>query len=165
MHVYGQRNICIWLTQETSHQVGDIPFKSIPFIALTNSIHVFSKNFRNSIDLQTKTIIVNVGSEFLPFYATRVDRCGLPIALCRTAKLSEKPFYVTFGPGKGKPANVARCITVRMKGLRFSIFWGKMVNGDVLPNGCVLLIKDLLINSNQLINRLDLIFILREITF
>lgn len=120
MHVYGQRNICIWLTQETSHQVGDIPFKSIPFIALTNSIHVFSKNFRNSIDpidendncerwFRISAILRNTSGQM-----RITDR---PLSNCKAFR---KTLLYNFRPWKGEACK--RCAMHHRENERASIF-------------------------------------------
>lgn len=109
VHLYEPRNICIWLTPKASNQVDDAPFKSFPFVRLIISIHVhmrfndFGKSGKLGRIWQTKMIIVwTIGREFPPFYATRVDRCRLPIGLCPTVKASRKTLLCNFRPSKGE---------------------------------------------------------------
>lgn len=100
-----------------------------PFPLLSGPPSIHSRDFEKyggSRDRCTrKLLIVDARCELQPLYATRADRCGLPIALCRTANLLENPFYVTFRPSKGNRPQTLRDTSVRRaRAIQFSQFMG-----------------------------------------
>lgn len=144
MHVYGQRNICIWLTQETSHQVDDIPFKSIPFNS-SNQLysHIFQKLSKLdwSIDENDNCERRFRISAILRNTSGQMRITDHPLSNCKAFR---KTLLCNFRSWKGEACK--RCAMHHRANERASIFDLLGKNGQwrcVSANGSALLIKDL----------------------